>query len=91
MRQNRPIIDAKVDPEPLRQASYDRIRSQHLTPLWEVLHALVPREPSSGCKPHLWRYADVRAPLMESGELITAAEAVRRVLILESRSRAPKA
>ena len=55
-----------------------------MAPLWESLHALVPREPQSPCVPALWRYQDVRPFLMRSGELITAEEAVRRVLILEN-------
>src|SRR3546814_16016784 len=32
----------------------------------------------------MWRYADVRAPLLEAGAFITAQEAERRVLILEN-------
>ncbi|HVE54230.1 MAG TPA: gentisate 1,2-dioxygenase [Ramlibacter sp.] len=56
----------------------------HLTPLWEVLHALVPPQPNTPCAPAFWKYADVRPCLMRAGELITAEEAVRRVLILEN-------
>jgi gentisate 1,2-dioxygenase len=56
----------------------------HLTPLWEVLHALVPREPNSPCIPAHWKYDDVRPFLLRAGEAITAEEAVRRVLILEN-------
>ena len=55
-----------------------------MTPLWEVLHALVPPAPATPCQPALWKYADVRPYLMQSGQLITAEEAVRRVLILEN-------
>jgi gentisate 1,2-dioxygenase len=67
-----------------RQAYYDRIRPLHLTPLWESLHALVPREPQSPCVPALWRYEAIKPFLMESATLITAEEAVRRVLVLEN-------
>ena len=56
----------------------------HLAPLWEVLHNLIPNEPATLCKPALWRYRDARPYLMEAGELITAKEAIRRVLILEN-------
>ncbi|KQM78730.1 gentisate 1,2-dioxygenase [Xylophilus sp. Leaf220] len=69
---------------PERRAYYDRIRPYHLAPLWEALHALVPREPASPCVPALWRYAEIRPFLMESATLITAEEAVRRVLVLEN-------
>lgn len=67
-----------------RKAFYDAISAHNMTPLWEVLHALVPQSPSTPCQPALWKYADVRPFLMKSGELITAEEAVRRVLILEN-------
>lgn len=67
-----------------RQEFYQRIDQQHMTPLWEVLGALVPKIPTSPLQAALWRYADVRAHVMEAGRLITAAEAERRVLILEN-------
>ncbi len=67
-----------------RQDFYARIRPLNLTPLWEELHALVPREPQTPCVPALWRYDEVRPFLMESADLITAEEAVRRVLVLEN-------
>ena len=67
-----------------RRAYYERIRALHLSPLWESLHALVPREPTTPCVPALWRYADIKPFLMESAALITAEEAVRRVLVLEN-------
>jgi gentisate 1,2-dioxygenase len=72
------------DPKAEREAFYRRIAPAHVTPLWEMMSALVPRQPASPCVPALWKYAQVRPWLMESGELITAKEAVRRVLILEN-------
>jgi gentisate 1,2-dioxygenase len=67
-----------------REAYYRRISERHLTPLWEAMSTLVPRQPASPCVPMLWRYDEVRPWLLESGSLITAREAVRRVLILEN-------
>jgi gentisate 1,2-dioxygenase len=67
-----------------RAAYYQRIGRLSMTPLWEVLHALVPAQPSSPCVPVLWRYQDARPFLLESGQLISALEAERRVLILEN-------
>lgn len=67
-----------------RQAFYQRIDRHHMTPLWEVLGALVPKSPTSPLQAALWRYADVREHVMEAGRLITAAEAERRVLVLEN-------
>ena len=68
----------------LRQDLYRRMDKQNLAPLWEVLHELIPNEPATPCKPALWKYAQARPYLMEAGKLITAKEAIRRVLILEN-------
>src|ERR1700690_1551620 len=67
---------------PERQAFYDRIAPANLAPLWEQLHSLVTPEPVSKVQPAIWRYRDVRPHLMQSGRLITAQEATRRVLML---------
>jgi gentisate 1,2-dioxygenase len=67
-----------------RRAFYERISSANLAPLWEELHALVPPAPEARCVPALWKYDDLRPFLMESGRLISAEEAVRRVLVLEN-------
>ena len=67
-----------------KQAYYDRIAKDHMTPLWEELGALVPKSPNSPAQPALWRYANLRDKVMEAGELITAEQAERRVLILEN-------
>src|SRR5439155_25260323 len=67
---------------PERQAFYDRIAPANLAPLWENLHRMVTPEPAPPCLPAIWHYRDVRPHLMESGGLITAQEATRRVLML---------
>ncbi|MBL8270042.1 gentisate 1,2-dioxygenase [Steroidobacter sp.] len=67
-----------------RQAFYARIGASHLTPLWEVLHSLVPQSPRSPCATVGWHYDEVRPYLMEAGRLIGAKEAERRVLIFEN-------
>ncbi len=69
---------------PLRQQLYRDMSPLNLTPLWEVLHALVPPQPASPCLPALWKYQQVKPFLKRAGEVITAEEAVRRVLILEN-------
>src|SRR5438105_5470580 len=68
----------------LREQLYREMAPHNLTPLWEVLHSLVPPQPASPCVPALWKYGEVRPFLMRAGEAITAEEAVRRVLILEN-------
>ena len=67
-----------------RAAFYDRIGGHAMAPLWEVFHKLVARQPVTRAVPHCWRYADVRPYILESGDLITAKEAERRVLVLEN-------
>lgn len=68
----------------LRQDFYRRIDADNLAPLWEQLHSLVTPTPRSNCRPVHWPYRTVRTHLGEAGRLITAEEAIRRVLILEN-------
>ncbi|HVL59282.1 MAG TPA: gentisate 1,2-dioxygenase [Burkholderiaceae bacterium] len=75
---------AGTDPSAARSAYYERIARLNLKPLWEVLAALVPPAPVTDAVPALWRWQDTQPLLMESGRLITAREAERRVLILEN-------
>ena len=77
-------MHARVDQQSARREYYDRIAGLNLKPLWEELANLVPALPSTDALPAIWRYAEVRPFLMESGRLITAKEAERRVLILEN-------
>jgi gentisate 1,2-dioxygenase len=67
-----------------RAAYYERITKKDLSPLWESLDNLVTLHPETPCVPHLWRYKDVRADVMQAGELISTEEAIRRVLVLEN-------
>ena len=67
-----------------RRDFYERIGSLSMAPLWESLHQLVPPQPAPKYQAAHWDYDKVRPYLMESGSLITAKEAVRRVLILEN-------
>jgi gentisate 1,2-dioxygenase len=77
-------MSTKPQSNPKRREFYDRIARHDMAPLWEVLSALVPPTPITPCVPAQWKYRDVRSYLMESGELISAAEAERRVLVLEN-------
>jgi gentisate 1,2-dioxygenase len=77
-------MNAPLPTAQLRQQLYRDMDPHHLTPLWEVLHALVPPQPRTPCAPACWKYDEVRPFLMRAGEVITAEEAVRRVLILEN-------
>jgi gentisate 1,2-dioxygenase len=81
-------MSARPDPKTQitheRQAYYQAIGSLHLRPLWEQLHTLVPQQPATPCVAAHWRYESLRPHLMRAGEIISAAEAVRRVLVLEN-------
>jgi gentisate 1,2-dioxygenase len=74
----------RTQPAAERDAFYRRMDRDNLAPLWEVLHALVPPQPSTPCLPAHWSYQAIRPYVMEAGRQITAKEAVRRVLILEN-------
>jgi gentisate 1,2-dioxygenase len=77
-------VSVLPQPNPKRREFYDRISRHDLAPLWEVLGTLVPPTPATPCVPALWKYRDIRSYVMEAGELISAAEAERRVLVLEN-------
>lgn len=67
-----------------REAFYEQLAPYHLAPLWEVLHSLVTPEPVTEAVPACWRYAETYPLLVRAGEVISAEEAERRVLILEN-------
>jgi gentisate 1,2-dioxygenase len=73
----------------VEQASQDSdfrksLAEHSLRPLWDVLHYLVPKEPASPARPALWSYRDIAPWLYRAGDLVTAEQAERRVLILEN-------
>src|ERR1700723_3929609 len=68
----------------MRQDYYTRISRHGVTPLWKVMDTLFRDEPQSRCAPAVWHFDDVKTLVMESGGLISAEEAKRRVLILEN-------
>jgi gentisate 1,2-dioxygenase len=65
---------------------YARIGKHSMTPLWEVISKLLTREPQTKATPHIWKYDALRPILLESADVISAAEAERRVLVLENPS-----
>jgi gentisate 1,2-dioxygenase len=70
--------------EAVREAFYERIAKKDMKPLWKEMANLVTKEPASRVAPVVWHFDDVKSLVMESGGLITAEEAERRVLILEN-------
>jgi gentisate 1,2-dioxygenase len=67
-----------------RAAYYQQLSTQQLSPLWESLHNLVPKEPRPQAKAAIWKYSSIRDLVMQAGSIISAEEAVRRVLVLEN-------
>src|SRR6202161_1536205 len=70
--------------EAMRQDYYARIDRHGMKPLWTAMSSLIHDEPQSRCAPEVWHFDDVKTLVMESGGLISAEEAKRRVLILEN-------
>jgi gentisate 1,2-dioxygenase len=68
--------------ESLPGAYSEALEKLSLAPLWAALHVLLPHERVTRVVPHLWRWADLREPLLEAGRLVGMAEAERRVLVL---------
>lgn len=67
-----------------REEFYEQVERESAIPLWKILGDVVTPEPRPRCAPVLWSYERVRPLLMQAGEVITAKEAQRRVLVLEN-------
>jgi len=75
-----------VQETPERRDYYRRLGARHVLPLWVETHRYVPMAPTPSYVPAVWHYDDLRPLLMEAGRLVTAAEATRRVLVLQNPS-----
>ena len=65
-----------------REAFYRELPQFSMKPLWAVLSDALTTEPRVKSIPYVWRWADVRPRILRAGELVTAEEAERRVLML---------
>ncbi len=63
-------------------AFLDGLSQFNVGPLWKVLGQILTPEPRTRALPHLWSWQELRPQLLRSGEVVTAAEAERRVLML---------
>lgn len=77
-------MDHSVADTAERSDFYDRASDKDLAPLWKVLAGLVTPTPRPKARAHRWRYSEVRPFLMEACDLVTAAEAERRVMVYEN-------
>lgn len=60
------------------------LAADNLQPLWDIMSRLVSSEPAKGGDPVHWPWAQLRQHVQTAGELISAEEAERRVLVLEN-------
>jgi gentisate 1,2-dioxygenase len=65
-----------------REAFYKELEQYDMGPLWAVLGEALTAEPRVKSVPVIWKWRDVRPRVLRSGELVTAEEAERRVLML---------
>src|SRR5687768_160764 len=81
-RRRNPMMTS--DDNVARERYYEQLQPLNLAPLWSVLKGLVPPEPVPAAKACIWSWDKVYPQLLRAGELITAEEAERRVLVLEN-------
>ena len=72
------------DQTDVREKFYRDIDAHNMAPLWEVFRTLITPSPTTSAVPHCWRYNDVRDWVLRAGNVISAREAERRVLVLEN-------
>ena len=77
------VANPKHNIDAAREAYYGRIAKHGMAPLWKVMKSVVTKEPVTRCVPVIWHYEDVKSLVLESGGMISAEEAQRRVLILD--------
>ncbi len=73
-------------PSPEQSAFYERIDPYNLYPMWEAIDELQSSVPVTDATPHVWRFDDIRPRLLEAADLVGAAAADRRTLMLENPS-----
>ncbi len=73
-------IAAKTDAE----RYCERASAAGLSPLWTFFKEWFPAEPRVSAVPHLWRFDELRPLIMAAADVVSTAEAERRVLALEN-------
>jgi gentisate 1,2-dioxygenase len=63
------------------EAYYEKLPECAVSPLWTA-RGLMKRQPDRRAVPYVWRYDEVAPLLLEAGDVVSAAEAERRVLML---------
>ena len=78
---------ANVADTPELVAYYDDLARSEAGALWTVANRIEPWEPRSQSVPMLWRYADLRGPVLRSLALVEPEKAGRRVIYLANPGR----
>jgi gentisate 1,2-dioxygenase len=65
-----------------REAFYKDVQEHNMDVLWKVLNEALTPEPRVKSVPVIWRWREVRPRMLRAGDLVTAEEAERRVLML---------
>jgi gentisate 1,2-dioxygenase len=58
------------------------LTDKNVEALWKVLHKMVPPRPNPGAEVTTWTYQQLRPALLEAGDIVSAEDAERRVLML---------
>ena len=78
---------ANVEDTPELQAYYKDLARYETAALWTVANKIEPWQPKSTSVPVLWRYADLREPVLKSVSLVSPEKAGRRVIYLNNPGR----
>ena len=74
--------EAPQKPKPAKHEYFDRVAQQHAGALWTCLDKMVPPRPNPTATVQSWPYEQMRPSLLEAGDIVSAEEAERRVLML---------
>ncbi len=78
---------ANVEDTPELQSYYEALGKLETAALWTVANDIEPWEPKSASIPVVWRYKDLRGPVLRSIELVSPEKAGRRVIYLNNPGR----
>ena len=68
--------------EEARRAYYEELAALNTGPLWTYLQSALTSEPRTKVVPYLWSWEQLRPQVLRAGELVSAEEAERRVIML---------
>ncbi len=78
---------SNVEATPELEAYYKDLERFDTAALWTVANQIEPWQPKSTSLPVLWRYADLREPVLRSVALVSPEKAGRRVIYLNNPGR----